>query len=136
VFHFPSARAHTTTETSGAQWYLSKPIVICFYQIRRPFQTSSLAMFYAASVLLLALHQAKQAIASECRVIPEDPEWPSVDAWDSLNSTVDGRLVQTVPVGTPCYAGPSFNEDECQAVQASWHNPDFQYVSPFAVDTN
>ena len=85
-------------------------------------------MLYSVSALLLVLHQTRQALASECKLIPEDPEWPSTNTWDSFNTTVDGRLVQTVPIGTPCYAGPNFNEDECQVVQASWHNPDFQYV--------
>jgi len=79
----------------------------------------------AASVLLLALRQARHVV-SECKLIPEDPEWPSTNTWDAFNSTVDGRLIQTVPIGTPCYAGPSFNEDECQAIQANWHNSDLQ----------
>jgi len=87
-------------------------------------------MLYTVSVLLLALHQARDVGASQCRLIPEDPAWPSMDVWDSFNSTIGGRLVQTVPVGTPCYAGPGFNEDECQAIRASWRNPDFQYALP------
>ncbi|UKZ80017.1 hypothetical protein TrVFT333_007781 [Trichoderma virens FT-333] len=36
-----------------------------------------------------------------CRYLPGDANWPNAAAWASLNSTVHGRLIATVPIGTP-----------------------------------
>ncbi|KAF5722358.1 FAD-linked oxidoreductase yvdP [Fusarium mundagurra] len=43
-----------------------------------------------------------QATAPDCRCVPDDSCWPSDDDWNHLNSTVGGRLVATVPLGSPC----------------------------------
>lgn len=64
----------------------------------------------------------------ECRVLPGDLAWPDRHDWDALNATVNGRLIETVPLGRPCHH-PNYNEEECQAVRKSWRRPHVQYAS-------
>ncbi|ROT38153.1 FAD-binding domain-containing protein [Sodiomyces alkalinus F11] len=56
---------------------------------------------------------------SRCRVIPGDAKWPGPEAWNSLNGTVGGRLIQTVPVAHVCH-DPSYSAEECQYVADNW----------------
>ncbi|SPJ76039.1 probable isoamyl alcohol oxidase [Fusarium torulosum] len=56
---------------------------------------------------------------ADCKCFPGDPCWPTVSEWGRLNSTVDGRLVATVPLGSPCH-DPSFNAEECKHLQSEW----------------
>jgi hypothetical protein len=65
---------------------------------------------------------------SYCRYLPGDAEWPSSRDWASLNSTIEGRLIKTVPLGAPCH-DPTFNEAVCSRYQASWTFPHVQFVT-------
>ncbi|KAJ5822643.1 hypothetical protein N7447_004983 [Penicillium robsamsonii] len=66
---------------------------------------------------------AAPAIASNCHCLPGDSCWPAPSAWASLNDTVGGRLVTTVPIGTPCHA-PNYDAAACAALQANWNKPE------------
>ncbi|KAK2061109.1 FAD binding domain-containing protein [Colletotrichum caudatum] len=55
----------------------------------------------------------------ECKYLPGDAGWPSADAWARLNETVGGRLVATVPLGSPCH-GAAYNATECARLQDAW----------------
>jgi hypothetical protein len=56
---------------------------------------------------------------SSCRYLPGDARWPSGFEWASLNTTVGGRLIATVPLGSPCH-DPDYDEEECTALKAGW----------------
>jgi len=72
--------------------------------------------------------QLPLALAStSCRALPGDLEWPSLSEWQELNATVDGRLVATVPLGSPCH-DPNYNETECAYLQSKWLLPQLQQV--------
>lgn len=58
--------------------------------------------------------------SSNCHCFPGDSCWPSTTAWNSLNSTVGGRLIATVPIGTPCH-DPTYNATECATLQSEWN---------------
>jgi hypothetical protein len=60
--------------------------------------------------------------STSCTYIPGDEEWPSPEDWKALNSSVDGRLIATVPQASVCHVAPfgDYNEDECQALQSGW----------------
>ncbi|PYH91411.1 FAD/FMN-containing dehydrogenase [Aspergillus ellipticus CBS 707.79] len=76
---------------------------------------------------------SSQALAtSDCHCLPGDSCWPATSSWDSLNSTVGGRLVATVPIGTPCH-GPSYNGAECTTLQDNWYYPQTHFVSSSSV---
>lgn len=64
----------------------------------------------------------KPGASKQCYRLPSDPDWPSKDAWSSLNSTVNGKLVATVPIGSPCH-DPTYDEAACTALKAAWTNP-------------
>lgn len=64
---------------------------------------------------------------TDCHVLPTDALWPSVDAWQALNATVNGHLVASAPLGGPCH-DPNYNATACAAVQQQWQLPEFQYV--------
>ncbi|KAK0432921.1 FAD binding domain protein [Armillaria borealis] len=52
--------------------------------------------------------------------------------WDALNKLVDGQLIKTVPLASPCHAGESFDPDECTKIRSNWHTLEFQ-IDPFFV---
>lgn len=58
-------------------------------------------------------------LSSQCKTFPGDSTWPSKNQWDTLNNTVNGRLVATVPLGTPCH-GASFNNETCEGLKEQW----------------
>ncbi|OJK02345.1 hypothetical protein ASPACDRAFT_76732 [Aspergillus aculeatus ATCC 16872] len=60
--------------------------------------------------------------ASDCHCLPGDDCWPSTSSWDTLNSTVNGRLIATVPIGTPCHA-PNYDAAACKELQSNWYYP-------------
>ncbi|KAI0179866.1 FAD-binding domain-containing protein [Hypoxylon sp. FL1284] len=77
--------------------------------------------------LLLLLSAAKaadirlppRAQSPECKYLPGDANWPSKDEWAALNSTVGGRLIATVPLGSPCH-DPNYDEELCASLQEQW----------------
>ncbi|KAL5090704.1 hypothetical protein Trisim1_004013 [Trichoderma cf. simile WF8] len=67
-----------------------------------------------------------------CRYLPSDPQWPNAAAWKSLNSSVGGRLIATVPIGTPCH-DPKYNKAVCSQLQANWELPQTHYTTSSSV---
>ena len=62
---------------------------------------------------------------SSCRFMPGDCGWPSILEWNALNTTIDGRLVATRPLGAPCHR-PTYNATECAILQSEWNDPQLQ----------
>jgi hypothetical protein len=62
-----------------------------------------------------------------CKTFPGDKTWPGKADWDAFNQTVNGRLVATVPLGTPCH-GSSFNNATCESLKSQWQTEQIQYV--------
>lgn len=75
--------------------------------------------------------QAAAVLASTCYCLPGDSCWPSDSTWASLNDTVGGRLIATVPLGSPCH-DPNYNATACAALQSAWTEPETQYVCCFS----
>lgn len=63
--------------------------------------------------------QARNTTAADCKCFPGDACWPSQTEWSALNATVGGRLIATVPLGSPCH-DPHYDEDECAYLQDQW----------------
>jgi hypothetical protein len=74
-----------------------------------------------------------------CRYMPSDVGWPSAAQWTSLNETVRGQLIATIPLAAQCYNTtapkkglhkdwPSYDENECTVLQERWLEPELQYV--------
>lgn len=63
--------------------------------------------------------QAASARQRKCKCFPGDPCWPSQGEWDKLNATVGGRLIKTVPLGSPCH-DPHYNAALCETLKSQW----------------
>lgn len=75
---------------------------------------------------------AAPAVATQCHCLPGDNCWPSTSAWSALNSTVGGRLVATVPIGTPCHA-PAYDAAACAVLKTNWTLPETHLESSSSV---
>ncbi|KAG5982709.1 hypothetical protein E4U55_001499 [Claviceps digitariae] len=69
---------------------------------------------------------------ANCRVLPGDPTWPSKSDWYAFNSSVDGQLIATKPLGSPCH-DPKYDETACAAVQKQWMLPQFHIQSSSSI---
>lgn len=72
------------------------------------------------SMLLAKLSGAQNN--TNCLALPGDAAWPNAEAWSALNETVNGKLVKTVPIGSPCH-DPNYDASACDALKAEWTNP-------------
>jgi len=80
--------------------------------------------FSVATASAIAV-QASAALAGRCHSFPGDASWPLDSAWSALNSTVGGRLVATVAIGSPCH-DPNYNATACALLQTEWTLPQTQ----------
>ncbi|KAI0012466.1 FAD binding domain protein [Xylariaceae sp. FL0662B] len=63
----------------------------------------------------------------QCRCFPGDSCWPSSTEWVLFNNTIEGRLIATVPIASPChdtFPGVSFNASKCADIQENWARPE------------
>ncbi|KAJ5759085.1 hypothetical protein N7520_006241 [Penicillium odoratum] len=90
-------------------------------------------MLFRKSFIASLLAALPQALASSaCRCFPGDSCWPSESAWTEFNKTIDGRLISTVPLGTPCHV-PNYNATACAVLEAGWELPEEHYESSSSV---
>ncbi|KAK2037421.1 putative FAD-dependent isoamyl alcohol oxidase [Colletotrichum somersetense] len=76
-----------------------------------------------ASFILALFHSLASAQSlGPCRLLPDDDEWPSAEKWQSLNTTVQGRLIKTVPLPHVCHSQPfgAFDQNACDDIKAKW----------------
>ncbi|KAI1163546.1 FAD-binding domain-containing protein [Nemania serpens] len=69
------------------------------------------------------------AVNSGCKPIPGDRNWPTSAEWNKLNSTVDGRLIATLPIAHVCHA-PWYSEEACQSLRDHWGVAELQTSQP------
>lgn len=84
----------------------------------------AMKLLVALSLLAVQAH-ARLGERSTCYCFPGDKCWPASPAWASLNSTVGGRLIATVPIGSPCH-DPNYDAAACSALQSQWGAPELQ----------
>ncbi|CAG8009588.1 unnamed protein product [Penicillium salamii] len=100
--------------------YCSKPIDLMLQYLN----------FFPVAFLVLTA-TAKQI----CKVSPSDLSWPSQDAWNSLNQSIQGTLIRTAPVGSSCYSGNPFNSPEnCTVVKNHWSSAAYHAAWPESID--
>ena len=89
----------------------------------------SLTVFAAAAAVFsntaAAWHPFGGTPSGSCKTFPGDSRWPAAWEWNALNISVGGRLVETVPLGSPCH-DPTFDAAQCAALQAEWQLPEIQ----------
>ena len=83
----------------------------------------------ALAVLAFAATVSSRSIgtkpSSDCRCFPGDDCWPTAEEWTEFNSTIDGKLIKTVPLATPCH-GDNYDNATCTELQESWTDPELQ----------
>ncbi|KAG6364655.1 hypothetical protein INS49_006258 [Diaporthe citri] len=86
--------------------------------------------------LLLASSAAAAVLAGQkCRSTPSDASWPPTAEWASLNASIDGRLLRTVPAASSCCPGNPFGSAlDCQDVSAGWASGTWHSMQPESVD--
>ncbi|KAG9660707.1 FAD/FMN-containing isoamyl alcohol oxidase MreA, partial [Aureobasidium melanogenum] len=89
----------------------------------------------AASVSLSAGIGTASVNDTDCRCFPGDACWPSPDEWNSLNKTVNGRLIATVPLAAACHDDQyaAYDEKRCAELQNSWLDPETHLPSSSSV---
>ncbi|KAF5021891.1 hypothetical protein F66182_6082 [Fusarium sp. NRRL 66182] len=70
--------------------------------------------------------------SSKCKCFPGDSCWPLENDWKSLNSTVNGRLIKTVPLGSPCH-DPTYDAEACAYLQSQWQQTEIHMESSSSV---
>ncbi|KAI1075950.1 hypothetical protein F5B20DRAFT_343420 [Whalleya microplaca] len=80
---------------------------------------TSFSLLLLSTLVTSAATTTPEGRPASCKCLPGDACWPSEDEWTALNNTVGGRLIATIPLGSPCHI-PTFNAAECAALQAQW----------------
>lgn len=82
----------------------------------------------AALALAVNAQCTEEPSAGDCKCFPGDDCWPTVEEWSEFNSTIDGKLIATVPLAAPCHDDGfgSYDEAICAEMQASWLDPETQ----------
>jgi hypothetical protein len=90
-------------------------------------------MLSASIVVLFAItvRAFLPSSSTSCRVIPGDTSWPSAVEWATFNTTIEGRLIATIPIGAPCHRVFSngsnistYNQGQCDALRNAWFFPE------------
>lgn len=87
------------------------------------FQQLCLPIVSAFSKDSSRLQTVLKVSADTCRYLPGDEGWPFKSEWEELNSTVNGQLITTLPVGHVCH-DPTYDETACEALQHQWSVPE------------
>ncbi|KAK4226866.1 hypothetical protein QBC38DRAFT_214073 [Podospora fimiseda] len=69
---------------------------------------------------------------SRCKCFPGESCWPSQTQWNAFNRTVNGRLIATKPLASPCHA-PNYNATRCQELRNGWQMPDIHMADSASV---
>ncbi|TFK32904.1 FAD binding domain protein [Crucibulum laeve] len=67
-----------------------------------------------------------------CKVLPVDANWPSIDEWNRLNASLEGNLIRTAPIGSPCH-NPTFDQVQCDVVRNNWNRTLFHEESATSI---
>lgn len=98
--------------------------------------TLSCLVFPLSPTQLKALQvRAREVSAAVCRCFPGDSCWPSASTWEAFNASVDGKLIATVPLASPCHDSgfATYNAEVCKALQNQWLEPQTHFDDPSSV---
>jgi len=75
-------------------------------------------MKVSTGLLLFVLSKHSQAA---CKVTPEDPGWPSLQEWDTFNTSLGGALLRPALPGGVCHPGqPNYDAALCPNITTLW----------------
>jgi hypothetical protein len=140
-----NTRKSSYTKMTLSQISTSHKYVDTLYVSRCHISRSFACFAVRQSSMLRSLILAAPALASAaatppfCRSTPSDASWPTLSEWSSLNETIGGSLIRTVPVASSCwpdangtFASPS--PRSCQEVNDKWTNGTWHSQLPESID--
>jgi hypothetical protein len=93
------------------------------------------ASFYSVISLIAILPAQSFAGKPRCKPAPGTSDWPTPDVWSNLNTSLNGRLIQTTPSAAPCYPSqPSYDPKLCEVIASQWMNSTFHASDPTSTD--
>ncbi|KAI5252056.1 FAD binding domain protein [Aureobasidium subglaciale] len=96
----------------------------------------ALASISSAAALAVTANIAAASVnRADCRCFPGDACWPSANEWNSLNQTVNGRLIATIPLAAACHDDQyaAYDEERCSELQNSWLDPETHLPSSSSI---
>ncbi|KAF9691487.1 hypothetical protein EKO04_010454 [Ascochyta lentis] len=70
-----------------------------------------------------------------CKSKPLDTSWPSENEWASLNFTIDGSLLRTIPAASGCWSNNPFRSSvSCDTATEKWSNGTWHSQQPESID--
>ena len=94
-----------------------------------------LGALLTAAIISIKTIAATTKSSQFCKITPFDKEWPSVEEWSSLNISIGGALLKTVPVASSCYDGNPFSSSHpCDEVENDWTLSTFHASLPESID--
>jgi hypothetical protein len=92
-----------------------------------------------AFLLLTATLAGASAISYQttpvCKSTTHDASWPSESDWNSLNSSINGFLLRTVPAASSCWSGNPFGSTiSCNTTNENWSNGTWHSQQPESID--
>ncbi|KAF9267089.1 FAD binding domain protein [Marasmius fiardii PR-910] len=91
-----------------------------------------MALIVRTVILAIILPLVVSSYSGRCRILPTDDAWPPKEVWDSFNHSIDGRLIKTIPIASPCH-DPAFDQNKCDAIRAGWITPDLHEANPSSI---
>ncbi|KAI8633358.1 FAD binding domain protein [Xylariaceae sp. FL1651] len=88
------------------------------------------------SLIIMLASVAATVLGQQCKNIPGDANWPSQDQWASLNKTIGGKLIATVPLASVCHSEGTFarlNESACDTLKGQWDYSEVHFETPASV---
>ncbi|KAJ5817288.1 FAD-binding domain-containing protein [Penicillium robsamsonii] len=85
----------------------------------------------ALAVTVSAGYARTQDESHSCKVLPGDPDWPRPQDWESLNKTLGGGLIASLPPGSVCHDEPfnNYDADACAELQTAWERPSLSHMA-------
>ncbi|KLJ07556.1 hypothetical protein EMPG_16971 [Blastomyces silverae] len=95
----------------------------------------SLVRSLLSCAILYLYSTSVQATPLDCKCSPDDTCWPSPREWQTLNNTINGKLIRAVPPGAACYKSqPTYDPTVCSSILAQWHSSSFHLQDPISID--
>ncbi|KAH7075749.1 hypothetical protein BKA63DRAFT_543102 [Paraphoma chrysanthemicola] len=74
-------------------------------------------------------------VTQTCKTTPLDSLWPSPREWASLNTTINGALIRSVPAALACWSNNTFDSTiSCEVANDKWTNGTWHSQQPESVD--
>lgn len=85
----------------------------------------------------LSLLECTQAHNITCKTTPNEPAWPSLSQWASLNQSLSGCLLHSLPPAAACHPSfPNFSNDTCAQIADQWSDMTFHQDNPVSAPWN